>query len=163
MDARRPDGRAAGSRPADLRAEDGARVRGGAVAGVRTAQRESIDPARAESLRRFCRFVGVAYQLLNDLKDWGADRRDKLVAGQDSLARRPTMLLALALEAGDAATFRKLASVTEPDVARELKLESLRKVYEERGAFDKARKLVEKYRERARAEADAMRPRRCAT
>jgi geranylgeranyl diphosphate synthase type II len=99
----------------------------------------------------------VAYQLLNDLKDWSADRRDKLVAGQDSLARRPTMLLALALETGDAATLRQLASVTEPDVARDLKLESLRKVYEERGAFDQARKLVEKYRERARAEADAVR------
>ena len=125
-------------------------------AGVRTAQRESLDLARTENLRRFCRFVGVAYQLLNDLKDWSADRRDKLVAGQDSLARRPTMLLALALEAGDAATIRKLASVTEPDVARDLKLESLRKVYEERGAFDQARKLVEKYRERARAEADAV-------
>jgi len=126
-------------------------------AGVRTAQRESLDPACTENLRRFCRLVGVAYQLLNDLKDWTADRRDKLVAGQDSLARRPTMLLALALEAGDAATIRKLASVTEPDVARDLKLESLRKVYEERGAFDQARKLVEKYRERARAEADAVR------
>ncbi len=126
-------------------------------AGVRTAQRESLEPARAENLRRFCRLVGVAYQLLNDLKDWTSDRRDKLVAGQDSLARRPTMLLALALEAGDSATIRKLASVTEPDVARDLKLESLRKVYEERGAFEQARKLVEKYRERARAEADAVR------
>jgi geranylgeranyl diphosphate synthase, type II len=125
--------------------------------GVRTAQRDGMDAARTESLRRFSRFVGVAYQLLNDLKDWTADRRDKLVAGQDSLARRPTMLLALALEAGDAATIRKLASVTEPDMARDLKLESLRKVYEERGAFDQARKLVEKYRERARAEADAVR------
>ena len=125
-------------------------------AGVRTAQCEGPDLARTENLRRFCRLIGVAYQLLNDLKDWSADRRDKLVAGQDSLARRPTMLLALALETGDAATIRKLASVTEPDVARDLKLESLRKVYEERGAFDQARKLVEKYRERARAEADAM-------
>jgi geranylgeranyl pyrophosphate synthase len=126
-------------------------------AGVRTARRASLDRALTENLRRFCRFVGVAYQLLNDLKDWTADRRDKLVAGQDSLARRPTMLLALALEEGDAATLRRLASVTEPDVARDLKLESLRKVYEERGVFDQTRQLVEKYRERARAEADAAR------
>jgi geranylgeranyl pyrophosphate synthase len=125
-------------------------------AGMRTAQRVDLDPALAESLRRFCRFIGVAYQLQNDLKDWSGDRRDKLVAGQDSLARRPTMLLALALETGDAATLRKLASVTEPDLARDLKLESLRKVYEERGAFDQARKLVEKYREHARAQADAV-------
>jgi geranylgeranyl pyrophosphate synthase len=42
-------------------------------------------------------------------------------------------------------------------VARDLKLESLRKVYEERGVFDQTRQLVEKYRERARAEADAAR------
>src|ERR687886_322098 len=36
--------------------------------------------------------------ILNDLKDWEGDGDNKLVAGQDVLAARPTLLLALALE-----------------------------------------------------------------
>ncbi len=46
----------------------------------------------------FSRNLGVAFQILNDLKDWGGDEDNKLVAGQDVLAARPTLLLALALE-----------------------------------------------------------------
>src|SRR5258708_28197421 len=51
----------------------------------------------------FCRHVGVAFQVLNDLKDWEEDSDNKVVVGQDVLAGRPTLLLALALEglAGD--------------------------------------------------------------
>ncbi len=36
--------------------------------------------------------------MLNDLKDWSGDTDNKLVAGQDALALRPTVLLALALK-----------------------------------------------------------------
>jgi geranylgeranyl pyrophosphate synthase len=46
----------------------------------------------------FSRHLGVAFQILNDLKDWEGDSDNKLVAGQDVLAGRPTLLLALALE-----------------------------------------------------------------
>src|SRR5205823_7742233 len=46
----------------------------------------------------FSRHLGVAFQVLNDLKDWDGDSDNKLVAGQDILAGRPTLLLALALE-----------------------------------------------------------------
>src|SRR5205823_1932028 len=46
----------------------------------------------------FSRHLGVAFQILNDLKDWDGDSDNKLVAGQDALAGRPTLLLALALE-----------------------------------------------------------------
>src|SRR5207244_3072372 len=46
----------------------------------------------------FSRNVGVAFQILNDIKDWGGDEDNKLVSGQDVLAARPTLLLALALE-----------------------------------------------------------------
>jgi geranylgeranyl pyrophosphate synthase len=127
-------------------------------AGVRAAQDLSMDAADREILRRYCRFVGVAYQLLNDFKDWRNDRHGKLVAGQDCLAWRPTMLLALALEAGDPAPFRELASAPEDGTARQVRLESLRKLYEERGAFEKGRKLVEEYRQRARMAADAIQP-----
>ena len=46
----------------------------------------------------FSRHLGVAFQILNDLKDWDGDGDNKLVAGQDVLAARPTLLLALALK-----------------------------------------------------------------
>src|SRR5205807_3299085 len=47
----------------------------------------------------FSKNMGIAFQILNDLKDWEGDSDNKLVAGQDVLAGRPTLLLALALEA----------------------------------------------------------------
>ena len=34
----------------------------------------------------FSRHMGVAFQILNDLKDWEPDSDNKLVAGQDVLA-----------------------------------------------------------------------------
>ncbi len=46
----------------------------------------------------FSKNLGVAFQILNDLKDWDGDDDNKLIAGQDVLAARPTLLLALALE-----------------------------------------------------------------
>src|SRR5207245_6449469 len=51
----------------------------------------------------FSKNLGIAFQILNDLKDWEGDSDNKLVAGQDVLAARPTLLLALALEGLDAA------------------------------------------------------------
>src|SRR5262249_4901434 len=46
----------------------------------------------------FSKHLGVAFQILNDLKDWQTDEDNKLLAGQDVLSARPTLLLALALE-----------------------------------------------------------------
>jgi geranylgeranyl pyrophosphate synthase len=43
--------------------------------------------------------LGVAFQIINDLKDWEGDDNNKLIDGQDALAARPTLLLALALRA----------------------------------------------------------------
>ena len=113
---------------------------------------------RRAALRRFCRFVGVAYQLLNDFKDWRSERDGKLVAGQDCLAWRPTMLLALALEAGEAEPFRALIAAPRDGAGREDRLDALRKLYDDRGAFDKGRRLIDEYCQRARAEADAIEP-----
>ncbi len=82
----------------DLRAQDGAGVRGGAVRGTPAA-------GPAESYEKmvgdFSRHPGRRLQILNDLKDWETDSDNKLVAGQDAFAGRPTLLLALALEGLD--------------------------------------------------------------
>ena len=58
----------------------------------------------------FSRNVGVAFQILNDIKDWDGDEDNKLVAGQDVLAARPTLLLALALEGSQPAEREELAA-----------------------------------------------------
>src|SRR5690606_3972589 len=50
-----------------------------------------------EPVKQFSRNLGVAFQILNDLKDWEGDADNKLAAGGDALGGRPTVLLALAL------------------------------------------------------------------
>src|SRR5262249_28783821 len=63
----------------------------------------------------FSRHLGVAFQILNDLKDWEGDSDNKLVAGQDVLSARPTLLLALALEGSTPADRAELlALLAEP-------------------------------------------------
>ena len=76
----------AARRAEDLRPEDGAGVRGGAVhrrpAG--RAGRAVREADQATSARN----LGVAFQILNDLKDWDGDEDNKLV-GRQRRARRP--------------------------------------------------------------------------
>jgi len=55
------------------------------------------------ALSEFCKHLGVAYQIQNDLKDVEGDAPNKVKAGGDILNGRPTLLFALALEAGNEA------------------------------------------------------------
>src|SRR5262249_7659196 len=48
-----------------------------------------------KAIVEFSRNLGVAFQILNDVKDWQPDANNKLLAGQDILSARPTLLLAL--------------------------------------------------------------------
>jgi geranylgeranyl diphosphate synthase type II len=110
----------------------------------------------------FSRHVGVAFQILNDLKDWNGDSDNKLLAGQDVLAARPTLLLALALEGSSAAEREELLSLLHvshgtPPVGLE-KVQRVRSLFEKADVFTKAEKLVDKYRARAEAIADEVEP-----
>lgn len=132
-------------------------------AGVRLA-----GPAdeREKMVGDFSRNLGVAFQILNDLKDWNGDEDNKLVAGQDVLAARPTLLLALALEALTPAEKEELLSLIqtsrEHDKADDRvalqTVERVRALYRKAQVFTKADKLVEKYRARAEAIADEVQP-----
>ena len=106
----------------------------------------------------FCRQVGVGFQILNDLKDWRGDDSNKLVAGQDALALRPTVLLALALQGADDKQRRELRELFESDEHERVRLARLQQLFTLCGAFGKAEALVEKSRERAEDLADGVQP-----
>src|SRR5262249_20999341 len=104
----------------------------------------------------FSRNLGVAFQILNDLKDWQGDVNKKLLAGQDALAARPTLLLALTLEAMSPEEGHELMKALAEPAAN--KLEWIHRRFADTGAFDKAEKLIDKYRTRAEAIADEATP-----
>ncbi len=111
----------------------------------------------AEPLAQFARHLGVAFQICNDLDDWQQDGRNKVDSGGDVLGGRPTVLWALALEALGAEERTELESLVEAPASAAV-LERVRKLYEQAGVFEKATRLVEKYRERAEAVADEIEP-----
>ncbi|HWG45561.1 MAG TPA: polyprenyl synthetase family protein, partial [Gemmataceae bacterium] len=69
--------------------------------------------AYEKTVADFSKNLGVAFQILNDLKDWDGDSDNKLIAGQDVLAARPTLLLALALEGSTPAEREELLALLQ--------------------------------------------------
>jgi geranylgeranyl diphosphate synthase, type II len=133
-------------------------------AGLRLAgQAEQYEKVVVE----FSRHLGVAFQILNDLKDWQPDGNNKLATGLDVMAGRPTLLQALALEGGRPAARAELLTILQQasqdrtggisDGASGL-IDRARRLFEEAQAFTKAEALVEKYRARAEAVADEVQP-----
>ncbi|MGE5195324.1 MAG: polyprenyl synthetase family protein [Deltaproteobacteria bacterium] len=114
--------------------------------------------AHEEMIPVFARHLGVGFQILNDLKDWEGDDDNKMVAGQDALAVRPTLLLALAFEAADSEQRAELEAIIDDRGPAALRIGRLRRVFEECGVFEKAQALVEKSRARAEALADEVQP-----
>jgi geranylgeranyl diphosphate synthase, type II len=111
-----------------------------------------------ETVTNFSRNLGVAFQIINDLKDWSTDLQNKRVAGGDVLAVRPTLLLALALEAASPSQREELLSIITTGSRDELAVNRVARIYESCQVFEKAGKLVEKYRQRAEAIADEVEP-----
>lgn len=133
-------------------------------AALYTGVRLAGDTATYEKMiADFSRNVGVAFQILNDIKDWTGDEDNKLLSGQDVLAARPTLLLALALDGLTHAQREELLHligqargatgiVAEEVVAR------VRHLYFAARVFEKADKLVEKFRAKAESLADDVEP-----
>ncbi len=102
--------------------------------------------------------MGVGFQILNDLKDWRGDDNNKLIAGQDALSLRPTVLLALAYQSASAIERETLHRLLQSgDPARE-RIAQLRMLFEKHKVFDKAEVLVEKSRTRAEALVEDIEP-----
>lgn len=111
-----------------------------------------------EMISGFSRHLGVAFQIVNDLKDWSTDLQNKRVIGQDALAMRPTLLLALALESAAPAQREELLQLISGDSKTDAVVQRVARIYDSCQVFEKARKLVEKYRQRAEAIADEVEP-----
>ena len=113
----------------------------------------------ADSIKQFSRNMGVAFQILNDLKDWRGDDDNKMFAGGDTLGGRPTVLWALAIEGLPTAEQAELLKlVTDEKVGDEYRIGRVRQLYEQADVFEKAHRLVDKHQQRAEAIADALEP-----
>src|SRR5262249_41980355 len=111
-----------------------------------------------EMVTNFSRNLGVAFQIINDLKDWSTDLQNKCISGQDAMAMRPTLLLALALETASPSQRQELLSLLSAGSRDQQAVNRVARIYESCQVFEKARKLVEKYRQRAEAIADEAEP-----
>ncbi len=106
----------------------------------------------------FCRHIGVGFQILNDLLDWEEISPNKLVAGRDAELAKPTLLLALALDAAKGPVREELESAITDPLTAAVRSDKLRRLYQKLGVFERAEALVEKCRSRAEALADEIQP-----
>lgn len=110
----------------------------------------------AEKLTLFSRHLGVAFQILNDLKDWRGDNDNKLSAAGDVLGGRPTVLWAMALQGLDEEDRTELEQlIADPTPAA---ITRVRALYEKANVFEQAEALVDKYQDRAEKVADEVEP-----
>ena len=123
-------------------------------AGIRLAG--NAEPLE-KTIHDFCKNLGVAFQILNDLKDWQGDDDNKLLAGQDVLAARPTLLLALALESPHREELTALLH-GQQGLSAEQRVERVRSLFTRAGVFVKANALIDKYRVKSEAIADEVEP-----
>lgn len=113
---------------------------------------------REAPLKQFAKNLGVAFQILNDLKDWQGDQDNKLAAGLDILGGRPTVLWALALEGLAAEQREELCNLTNSAAEASVIVARVRQLYQTAGVFEKAHLLVDRYQERAERIADDLEP-----
>ncbi|MDB4614142.1 polyprenyl synthetase family protein [bacterium] len=102
----------------------------------------------------FSRHLGVGFQILNDLKDWQGDNDNKLVAEQDALALRPTVLLAMAMQSANEQQKQDLKDLLTAEGQPALRAGKLRRIFTDIGVFEMADNLIDKSRARAEALAD---------
>ena len=112
------------------------------------------------ALKSFSRNLGVAFQILNDIKDWERDSEKNDLVGMDLLGGRPTLLWALALESlkpADRAELQSLAS-SECELPATKRIQRARHLYFEANVFERAFRLVDKHQQKAEEVADSIEP-----
>jgi geranylgeranyl pyrophosphate synthase len=115
-------------------------------AGLRLAG--PVDSYR-EPIRQFAKNVGIAFQILNDLKDWYDDRDNKLKIGEDALHQRPTLLWALATSTLTGRDRRQLMEGTTQGEDRAAAVARVRALYQKARVFETADQLVNSHQRQA--------------
>ena len=113
-----------------------------------------------QPVKGFARNLGVAFQILNDLKDWEHDADNKKSLGTDLLGGRPTVLWALALDALSNELRSELLALfdTTTKLTPVQRIQRARHLYLEAGVFEKAHKLIDKHQQKAEEIADQIQP-----
>ncbi len=127
-------------------------------AGVRLGGEAEQVAKLDKTIAEFSKNLGIAFQIINDLNDFIPDEDNKLVAGQDVLAARPTLLLALALEALPAQKGQELLSLIRGGTVEGAVVERVHTLYSQAKVFQRAEKLLQKFRAKAEALADEVEP-----
>lgn len=109
-------------------------------------------------LREFCRYLGIAFQILNDLKDWQGDQDNKLHAGLDTLGGRPTVLWALAIDGLSESHCQELMQLVGTSLPSNEKVEKVRELYVQAHVFSQADHLVAQYQTQALSIANEIEP-----
>lgn len=104
--------------------------------------------AHIAAIHQFAMYLGIAFQVLNDLKDWKKDQDNKLTSNGDVLGGRPTILLALALEGLQETDQNLLLGILSDKTAGLDAVEQVRKLYVKADVFQKAQMLVSRYQAR---------------
>ncbi|MCE2793576.1 MAG: polyprenyl synthetase family protein [Blastopirellula sp.] len=111
----------------------------------------------AEPFRRFAKHVGIAFQILNDLKDWNPDESNKKTVGGDLIGGRPTVLWAIALERLPSAAQAELLSLAgDRQLCDSARMDRARVLYMQGDVFRAARDMVFEQRLAASKVADEL-------
>ena len=127
-------------------------------AGVRLGGEAEQVAKLDKSIAEFSKNLGIAFQIINDLNDFIPDEDNTLVAGQDVLAARPTLLLALALETLPAQKGQELLSLIRGGTVEGAVVERVHTLYSQAKVFQRAEKLLQKFRAKTEALADEVEP-----
>ena len=111
-------------------------------------------------IQAFSQCLGVAFQILNDLKDWCEDDQNKGSAGGDVLGGRPTLLWAYALEAASPEQQDSLFELIRGAAAfdEQVRIEQVREWYQTLGVFRKTSHQVELLEKQAQSIAEQFEP-----
>jgi geranylgeranyl pyrophosphate synthase len=123
------------------------------MAGVRLA---GPNASYRQSVGRFSRHLGTAFQMLNDLDDWQAEQPDKRVRGADILGARPTVLWALACEALPEPQRAELESLSKQTDSSADRVARAAELYAQADVFRQVSLLISKHHQRAREAADTF-------
>jgi octaprenyl-diphosphate synthase len=119
------------------------------------ASRPGIDPQAVDRFDRFGRYLGIAFQIADDVLDVVGDESETGKSlGTDLDKRKPTLPLIRLMELADDAERREITQLFESDPAG-LRSEMCER-FRRRGTIDYAREVADRYAERARGCLEAL-------